>query len=738
MRRLRFPASLLNCFAALLLWTPCVLADVTSLTLINADTDQVVAAHDPIVDGAELDLNSLPTENLSIRANVDAAAGSVVFDLTGAQDHQQTENVAPYALFGDSSGDYTAWQPPVGSYQVSAQSFSEAGGGGTPGDVYQIAFEFIDGATQPPPDGDGSVSVLGERKRWHRVTVEQQAIGASETSSPNAFLDYRFNVRFTAPDGREFEVPGHFAGDGAGGASGAAWQAHFSPEAVGEWDYLISFRSGPAVAVSLAPEAGAAVAAFDGASGSFTVTESDKSAPDFRAAERGLTKHRGGHYLTHAAGERFIKAGPDIPENLLGYEGFDNTPDAGHAFAAHVADWNAGDPDWDDGAGRGLIGAFNFIAERGANSVYFLPMNIDGDGDDTFPTVAPQQKTRYDLSKLDQWEIALTHAQSKGIWLHFVLAETESGNENYHDDGELGPERKLFYRMLLARFGHLNGIQFNLGEENDYGTARHEQFAAWIKSIDPYDHPVTTHTRNGQYDTFYQPLLGNGDFDMTSFQGGTSRSALFDLIIQWRADSAAAGEPWVISFDEPQKIENNMNLGVGYPHGRRDKMWPVLMAGGGGFEWYVQQDGGGHSLDQQIDDFGLMDEALAWSGHALAFFAMLPLEQMTASGSLADSSAGGNSYLLAAPDLAYAVYNDRNGGPLTLDLGASAADSVFDVRWFNPRSGALSAGSVLEVNGGATVNLGTAPAESNQDWAVVLQLRGTGIFADRFEAPADP
>lgn len=735
MRKPRRRSSISHLLLALMvvLVTPGAVADVVGLTLIDADADQPITTHDPITDGSEIDLDALSTGNLSIRANVDSAVGSVVFELSGAESHQQTENVSPYALFGDSSGDYTAWQPAAGSYQLSAQAFGEADGGGAPETALTVAFDVVDGSIEPPSDGDGSVEVLGERKRWHHVTVRQQAVGSSETASPNPFLDYRFDVQFTAPDGRDFLAPGYFAADGEGGAAGTAWQAHFSPDAVGEWDYRIHFRAGSEVAVSLLPDAGTPLAPFTGASGSFTVTESDKAAPDFRADERGLTKHRGGHYLTHASGERFIKAGPDIPENLLGYEGFDNTPDAGHAFAAHLADWNPGDPDWDAGAGRALVGAFNYIAERGANSVYFLPMNVDGDGDDTFPTIAAYDKTRYDLSKLGQWEIALSHAQSKGIWLHFVLAETESGNENYHDGGELGPERKLFYRMLLARFGHLNGIQFNLGEENDYGTTRHEAFAAWIKARDPYDHPVTTHTRNGQYDSFYQPLLGNGDFDMTSFQGGNSRASMFDLIAQWRADSAAAGQPWVVSFDEPQKIENNMDVAVGYPHGRRDKMWPVFMAGGGGFEWYVQQDGAGHGLDQQIDDFSIMEEALSWSGHVLAFLAGLPLEDMTSSRSLGVSSSGGNTYALAAPDLAYAVYNDRNGGPLSLDLSGSAADTVFDVTWFNPLTGATSAGGVTEVNGGGTVDLGNSPTASDQDWAVVLRARGGALFADRFE-----
>jgi len=740
-------AFLVSCLAWLMLVAPMAArADVTSFTLMNADSNQPIPAHDPIADGAQIDPGQLPTQNITIRANVDSQPGSVTFDLSGQQTEQQTENIAPYALFGDSSGDFDPWvpSPPAsGNYQLSARTHSQSEGGGTAGSDLVVSFSIGagNGNDDPPAGaGDGSVSVSGTLERWHRITLAQDAVAASETSNPNPFLDYRFNVTFTAPDGREFVVPGYFAGDGSGGASGTMWHAHLAPDTTGEWGYEISFREGNNVAVSLNDTAGNPVAPYDGASGTFNIGESRRAPPDFRAPQHGLIKHRGGHYLRFAGGGIFLKGGPDIPENMFGYTGFDNTPDAGHSFSAHVDDWNPGDPDWNGGAGRGLIGALNFIAERGANSIYFLPMNIGGDGRDTFPTIAEFDKTRYDLSKLAQWEIAFTHAQSKGIWLHFVLAETESGNENYHDNGELGPQRKLFYRMLAARFGHHNGIQFNIGEENDYGTARREAFAAWIKAVDPYDHPVTTHTNNGQYDQFYGPLLGNGDFDITSFQGSNSRTSMFDLIRDWRQDSANAGTPWVVSFDEPQRIENNMSDSDGYPHGRRNKMWPVYMAGGGGFEWYVQQDGGGHSLDQQIDDFGIMADALSWTGHALDFFGMLPLAEMQSNRDQASSSNGGNTYTLAVPGNVYAIYNDRNGGPLEIDLSDAPQNVSFQVTWFNPRTGDMLAGDVTSVNGGSVAELGTAPNQTNDDWAVLLVGDDDFIFADGFEtlAPTAP
>ncbi len=584
-------------------------------------------------------------------------------------------------------------------------------------------------------NGQGVVS--GELMQWHRTTITFDGPDVGENSSVNPFLQYRLNVTFTGPSGQQFVVAGFYAADGDAGntqaTSGNKWRVHFMPDEVGQWTYQASFRTGSNIAVSLDANAGVAEPTIDGASGTFTIAASDKTGRDFRAPEHGLIANRGDFYLTYASGDVFIKGGPNIPENLLGYEGFDNTPNAGHDFDQHVQDWKPGDPDWDNddsntvaNDGRGVIGALNYISSQGGNTVYFLPMNIGGDGRDTFPTIDPQEKTRYDVSKLDQWEMAFEHATENGIFLHFVLAETESNNENYHDNGNLGTQRKLFYRELLARFGHHPGLQLNIGEENDYGSTKHRQFAAHLKALDPYDHPVTTHTKSGQYDNFYNPLLGNGDFDITSFQGGNSRTSMANLITTWRDRSDQAGQRWAISFDEPQKIENDKNdASNGYIHGRRDKMWPVFMSGGAGFEWYVQQDGGGHSFDQQIDNFRDMDVALQWTGHAIDFLEKLPLLDMAPDHSLGGSASGANTYVLAKTGETYALYNDRNGSGLTLDL--SGVSGTFEVQWFNPRSGGnLLDGTVTTVQGGGVVSIGSAPNTTGQDWAAIVSRVGPG------------
>ena len=120
----------------------------TSFTLVDADADVDIQA---LTNGAVLNLATLPTRNLNIRANANpTTTGSVVFALSGAQVQNQTESVVPYALFSDSGGNYNPWTPPVGSYTLLATPYSGSGGTGTPGAALSINFSVTDTGAPGP------------------------------------------------------------------------------------------------------------------------------------------------------------------------------------------------------------------------------------------------------------------------------------------------------------------------------------------------------------------------------------------------------------------------------------------------------------------------------------------------------------------------------------------------------------------------------------------------------------
>ena len=377
---------------------------------------------------------------------------------------------------------------------------------------------------------DKDAEISGELRKWHKITLTFDGPEISETSTPNPFLDFRLNVLFRQGD-RKYLVPGYFAADGdaaqTGADSGNKWRAHFAPDATGPWQYTVSFRGGSRIAVSDDPEAGKPSGELDGVQGIFDVAPTDKTGRDHRA--KGRLQYVGKRYLRYAeTGEFFLKQGADAPENLLAYADFDGDfKSDGHkdhlikTWQAHMRDWCSGDPSWQGDKGKGLIGAINYLASKGMNVFSFLTLNVEGDDANVFPYLDYQERYRMDVSRLDQWEIVFEHGDRLGMYLHFKTSETE--NELLLDNGDMGVQRKLYYRELIARFAHHLALNWNLGEENgalgrrNQSTPQRKAMAKYFHDHDPYGHLIVIH--NGR-----QPddLLGD-ESELTGYSLQTNR-----------------------------------------------------------------------------------------------------------------------------------------------------------------------------------------------------------------------
>lgn len=587
-------------------------------------------------------------------------------------------------------------------------------------------------------------TISGDLKKWHTVTVDFTGPTAGEgQSGANPFLDYRLQVNFTGPSGQVYNVPGFFDGDGSGGGSGNVWRTRFTPDEPGQWQYAASFRQGSNVAISLDANAGAA-ASFDGASGSFSVAGLDQSAPGFLSL--GRLDYAGGHYLKFADGGYWIKGGADSPENWLGYEGFDNTPQARLDFSNHVSDWQSGDPDWDspDAAGtnngRAIIGALNYLSDQKVNSIYFLPMNIGGDAKDTAPYVSvtnwsgstSNDNLHFDVSKLAQWETVFTHAQEKGIHLHVVLNEAEEPNKRELDDATLGTERKLFYREMVARFGHHLALQWNISEEYNYkldlGEDKVRDFADYIDAVDPYDHPTTVHNQGNNLANNWHKFVGEARWDVTSIQQAGKVDGLGAVVEDMRTRTANAGRPLAIMIDEPGSIDRD----AGGPDGVRKRMtWDILLSGGG-VEWFAE------TMDQSLDDFRTFEQIWQETWYARKFLEQnTRFWQMTPSDGLlrGEDSDFGGAEVFAIPGEQYAIYlpdgsnDDNNGGPPELDL-RDYSNITFTLRWYNPRTGEF-AGNPVTLTGGDWVSIGPTPdgLQNTSDWAALVIPEPASILA---------
>ncbi len=600
------------------------------------------------------------------------------------------------------------------------------------------------------PDTGGQAAVTGELRTWHKVTLTWDGPATSETAQPNPFTDYRLNVTFTGPGGQTFLVPGYYAADGDAAnthaTAGTKWRAHFAPDEVGEWTYAASFRTGTNVAVEDSPTAGSGAGYFDGDAGTFTVAETDKTGRDLRG--KGLLEYVGGHYLRFAGtGEYFLKQGPDAPENLLAYEDFDGpfksdgrNDNYVKDYQPHVADWVAGDPTWDseqDGDataddGKGLIGAINYLAGEGLNAFSFLPMNIGGDDRNVFPYLDYNERYRMDCSRLDQWEIVLEHGTREGFFLHFKTQERE--NQDLLDGGDLGLQRTLYYRELIARFAHHLALNWNLGEETDTPrstTAQKQAWADYFWDHDPYRHHVVIHNGSDHYDLLgpYDEAAGTGS-QLTGFSLQTSSSSFTHVhskVKDYLARSADAGKPWAVACDEPGDASHALrpddDAGSSHEDGRKNALWGTLLAGGWGNEWYFgyQHD---HS-DLTLNDFRSRDDWWDYCRYALEFFADhdVPFWRMANDNGISSSA---DDYGFYEAGETYVVYL-KNGGTTDLDLRGETG--TFSVRWYDPRNGgALREGTVAEVAGGDWRSLGQPPETTGEDWLCLVERAGGILF----------
>jgi hypothetical protein len=327
----------------------------------------------------------------------------------------------------------------------------------------------------------------------------------------------------------------------------------------------------------------------------------------------------------------------------------------------------------------------------------------------------------------------------KGLYLHFKTQETENDDNKKGkgtnfvpealDGGDLGPERRLYYRELIARYSYLLALNWNLGEENTQTTEQEQAMADYFAKNDPFKHNVVLHTYPGEQNK-YVPLLGS-----KSALTGVSLQNEWDVVhnrtLQWVSESAKAGKPWVVANDE----QGSAGKGVpadpgynGYDHTkvgysiddvRKKTLWGNFMAGGAGVEYYF-----GYQLpenDLVCEDFRSRD--LSWNYCAIAINFLkdhkIPFYDMVSADALLNKTdKSHDKHCLAKAGEMYLV-NLAYVPTSTLDL--TGVSGTFTVKWFNPVTGGkLQNGSVKTVKGGTVVALGNAPSKAQQDWVVIV------------------
>ncbi|GEO21612.1 hypothetical protein CQA01_21460 [Cyclobacterium qasimii] len=559
--------------------------------------------------------------------------------------------------------------------------------------------------------------IAGNNQAYQKMTFSWEGPALAEDKA--TFLNYKMEMRFTDPDGNSINVPGYFAADGNAGEtsaeSGNIWRAHLLPLKAGKWEYEVSFLEGGNIALASGNSEGTSLA-FDGQKGNFTVTPADESQNGFLG--KGKLQYIGEHFLQFTNGDYFFKMGANAPEVFLQYKDFDGTASE-RDYKDHVADWKAGDLLWQGDKGKGIVGVINYLKEQGINSHYFLLMNAYGDGKAAFPWKGKDDYYLYDVSKLDQWQVLFDYMMQEGMMTQFVLSEQE--NQSYFENnegGDFADSRKIYYRELVARFGYLNAVTWNIGEENGwekeptYGksitTSQRKQFAAYLSDLLPYEDLIVVHNGPSSTDAIFEDLLGDPSYSGISFQGNYQDVTHgYGRMLHWRNASAAAGRPWVVTYDEPYSSPEYPELDVW----RKNSLWASLMAGAAGMEVYI-----GKGEDLVIQDYRKYAAYWEIMNHAKNFFTEsgIPFQRLTPM-----TTEDNNSWVLSVDEEVFVVYL-REGGEGELNLPSE----VFEIHWFDPRTGEWSRNEALkEALGGEKTALGKAPSQPDLDWVILLKKK---------------
>lgn len=148
--------------------------EVTSFTLVDPATDMDVAE---MVDGMSFEA----ADRLNIRANANEMTESVMFYLNGKP--YWGENQTPYALFGDTQGDYHRGRLSPGEYTLTAVPFSENLRKGVEGEAKTIYFVVTD------EDGNTSGRSYVEVNVFPNPVVETANIEVTGDPDSEFFID---------------------------------------------------------------------------------------------------------------------------------------------------------------------------------------------------------------------------------------------------------------------------------------------------------------------------------------------------------------------------------------------------------------------------------------------------------------------------------------------------------------------------------------------------------------------
>ena len=244
------------------------------------------------------------------------------------------------------------------------------------------------------------------------------------------------------------------------------------------------------------------------------------------------------------------------------------------------------------------------------------------------------------------------------------------------------------------------------------------------------------HTFPDQQDKVYRPLLGNNSKLTGVSLQNSSLKTTHAQTVKWVAESAKAGKPWIVAFDESGSAAHGQCPDLGYQgfdgHDRTGKMvytqhevrkqtlWGTLMAGGAGCEYYF-----GYQFAEN-DIVARTGAAAIKAGTIAASRSSSSTRTRFHSGKCrtwmnwsAIRSTDISKFCFAKANDTYLVYLP-NGGVPSLDL-RDAQGSTMSTGSIHVKVARCKWVPSVSVSGGKEVALGDPPADTHEDWLVVIR-----------------
>jgi N-acetylneuraminic acid mutarotase len=180
-----------------------LLANVSQLVLVNADNGQLIG---PFENNTTINYAALPA-NLSVRAFLNASAGSVRFGMDGTV-NSHTENYDPYHLLGENSnGLPIAFHPSNGTHTMKVTAFSDRNGGGTAGETMNVTYNVGNAPSTPPAVVTGpTVTFSDNAADAKEAGLDMGTFVISRTGSTTSSLTVAYNVSGNATNGVDYQT----------------------------------------------------------------------------------------------------------------------------------------------------------------------------------------------------------------------------------------------------------------------------------------------------------------------------------------------------------------------------------------------------------------------------------------------------------------------------------------------------------------------------------------------------